>query len=177
MLQAVDDYTLRRSADSDFAFVDLAQVLKTVVESFRSIDAYSAVTFDFEVSDNFPRKLLTKSDLIQSITMSLVQNAAVDMITNPILKARRIVVTLDRSADESSLLITVADNGTGEKEEPLPPTVNKRSMLRPSRSAIALQAIKELVENYSGDFWIDLDPGKGKSCHLSFPLRSGQRSA
>ncbi|HKK20937.1 MAG TPA: cyclic nucleotide-binding domain-containing protein [candidate division Zixibacteria bacterium] len=177
MLQAVDDYTLRRSADSDFAFVDLAHVLRTVVESFRTIDAYSAVTFDFTVSEDFPKKLLTKSDLIQSITMSLVQNAAVDMIANRILRDRRIAVNLDRSADESSLLITVTDNGTGEKEEPLPPTVNKRSMLRPSRSAIALQAIKELVENYSGDFWIDTDPGKGKSCHLSFPLRSGQRRA
>ncbi len=177
MLQAVDDYTLRRSADSDFAFVDLAHVLKTVVESFRTIDAYSEVTFDFEVPDDFPKKLLTKSDLIQSVTMSLVQNAAADMIANRILRERHIRVKLERSPDEKSLLIDVSDTGSGEREDPLPPTVNKRSMLRPSRSAIALQAIKELVENYSGEFWIDTDPGKGKTCHLSFPLRSGQRRA
>ena len=177
ILRAVDNYTLRAAAASDFAFVDLAHVLKTVVESFRGMEAYSAIVFEFQSAPDFPKKLLTKTDLIQSLTMSLVRNSANDMLANRILKERKILVSLDRSPDESNLLLTISDTGAGEGDDRLPPTVNKRSVLRPSRSSIAIQTIKELVANHSGDLWIEALPGRGKSYHLSFPLRSGQRHA
>ncbi len=80
-------------------------------------------------------------------------------------------ITLEASAKDHSLHLTVADSGTGIAPDALPKIFEPYFTTKTKGSGLGLAIARRIVEAHGGQIAVDSEPGQGSRFQITLPLR------
>ena len=165
LIQQIDTMSSIASAFSNFAqmpaqkneTLDVVKIVRMALDIFNE---------DYIVSPNEKEGIIAKFDRTQLIRVvtNLVKNAI-----QAIPKDRSPKIVVDVFKENDDVIITVADNGIGIKED------NRRKIFEPkfttktSGMGLGLGMVKSIVETYDGSITFTSQEGKGTVFKVKFP--------
>ena len=144
--------------------VDVKALLEETYEMFKPQAATSEITLQFHVDDVPP--VYADEHRIMQVLSNLIGNA---MKFTP----RGGMITFKAESRDSSVMITVADNGPGIPNENLGDIFNPYwQAKRTARlgAGLGLPIAKGIVESHGGRIWVQSEPGKGTKFSFTLPV-------
>jgi signal transduction histidine kinase len=144
--------------------VDVKALLEETYEMFKPQAATSEITLQFHVDDVPP--VYADEHRIMQVLSNLIGNA---MKFTP----RGGMITFKAESRDSSVMITVADNGPGIPHENLGDIFNPYwQAKRTARlgAGLGLPIAKGIVESHGGRIWVQSEPGKGTKFSFTLPV-------
>ncbi|AKU90553.1 ATP-binding protein [Vulgatibacter incomptus] len=157
----------RESWQLSFASVDLAALVRRVVDDLTTLGAEGSVSLRSEGHDT----LLAEVDesAIRQVLENLISNAIAHA---PEGTAVEVEVSLDEAAGGRAR-IEVRDRGPGIAEAELPLVFERfRKGDKGAGFGLGLAIARELVEHHGGDIWVRARPEGGTSFVFAVPLRA-----
>ena len=99
-----------------------------------------------------------------------------NLLTNAIDCTHCGEISLDATAENNYITVTVRDTGEGVPEEILP-RVFERGVSGKGGKGYGLSICKTIVEAHGGEIRLESEPGKGTAATFSIPVYSGQNEA
>jgi len=155
---------------SDFSAVDLRTMVKAIARFCRMQGKFQHISLTLDIADNFPKRVLVKEGQIQSVIMNLLMNAAEALGENSESSYRAIQVGLKRGSGESTIAISVSDNGSG-----IPPEVQERMFkekitTKDQGHGIGLMSISRIVNAHGGAIAVDSTVDNGSTFTITLPI-------
>jgi PAS domain S-box-containing protein len=157
---------LIRNEQVDFSEVDLNEV---VAEVFRLVHSEMIERRVDVVLDCLPVLPAVRADRIQiqQVLINLVRNAC-DAMAAVRWSEHRLTVKTGRRCDES-VVITVADNGTGLSEELRASLFEPFVTTKRNGMGLGLTISRAIISGHHGEIWFEENPGGGSIFGFSLP--------
>jgi two-component system OmpR family sensor kinase len=158
---------------------DVERLIEQVAAHGRALA--SGQRIDTEVAPDLP-SITADADRLQQALLNLLENA---LKYTPADGRIRLVARLADDGAASSLLVQVADTGSGVAAEALPhifdrfyraDVARKRGNGRPTGAGLGLSIVKSLIEAQGGLVTISSELGRGTTVTLAFPVASEPRA-
>lgn len=125
---------------------------------------------NISLKHNIPEKTVVYADenMIRTILRNLISNAI--KFTHPEGQ-----IVLDVIQNQNECLITVKDSGVGIPKESLDmlfrldQNKSTKGTQNETGTGLGLILCKELIEKHNGRIWVESEPGKGSTFHISIP--------
>ena len=150
--------------------VDLAEVVKDIVEKTRSLALKKSVSL--EISTTEPAPVLINPTALEQLVMNLVKNA---IVYTP--SGGKVKVSVARNGN-NFVELWVKDTGIGIAPEDLPHIFNpfyktaSSKKLTSGASGLGLTIVKKIVERYNGSITIQSELGRGTQVSVFLPAIS-----
>ena len=154
-----------RPREPEFTIVDVAQLIKKTCKLLEHDFRESNITL--LTSGNPSGTIEADADLLLQVMLNLLKNA---------INASQAGATLSLSCEENeeNIRITVADNGIGmtrqEQEQMFDPFFTTRK----TGTGLGLAVSNQIVEQHSGSFDVQSQPGKGTSITMILPRKQNR---
>jgi PAS domain S-box-containing protein len=156
--------------------IDLKKFLDETVRGLAPLAKARTIKLASEYANDLPQTIEIDQGIFRNIIQNLISNA----IKYTPAYGR---IALGARADDSKIVITVADNGPGVPEELQPKLFTK--MFRAHEmfsqeaesSGLGLYIAKLFTESLGGKIWFESKPGKGTTFYVSLPQESGGKQA
>lgn len=157
-----------RPGASEFAAVDMGELVSDVIDLCRPEVSRQEIEFDFELPK---RPVVVTADRIQiqQVLVNLVQNALQAMATSP---PQRRQLRLGFVAASDEVQVDVADNGHGLGD------IDSESLFSPFHTTkadglgIGLSICRSIIEHHGGTIWAKSLPHGGAQFSFVLPLAS-----
>jgi len=150
------------SESTEKSKTDLSALLRGTADMLRLLLAKRGNELDTEISDRLC--VFGDADLLSQVVVNLIQNAHAHSENGNIrLRAAR---------QDSTITITVQDNGSGISPEMLPRVFERG--VSDGGTGFGLFLCKTVVESHGGRIWIESEPGKGTVACFTLPVYQGQ---
>jgi signal transduction histidine kinase len=162
ILQHVRDFIAR--SEPQFAACSVSELVRDSARLISAQAARSGVEIELQGSDE-PLEVQADKVMLQQLLLNLSKNAIESMADTP-PNARRL--TFRWQAVEGSILIEIADRGSG-----LPPELKANLFLpffstKPSGMGLGLQICRSVAEHHDGRLWASSRDGGGTVLHFAF---------
>jgi signal transduction histidine kinase len=138
-----------------------------VLQRFQSELIERAVSIELDISTEVSYAVVDRLKL-REVHCELVRNALAALPE----KGGRIGIRTSVAADDTELLIEVADNGKGIKQPLIEQALTTTLVTtRGQRAGVGLALTKAIVEQHGGQLKIDSEPGRGTYVQIQLPLR------
>jgi signal transduction histidine kinase len=145
------------------------ELVNAEIDVFQARCREKKVSLRAEMADNLPAVNMDR-DRIRQVLHNLLQNAIR-------FTAAQDNITVNTGISENnSVLISVADTGSGIEPEDLPHVFDHFYKADKSRqrihgsAGIGLALVKKYVELHGGKVWVESEPGKGSKFSFTIPL-------
>jgi signal transduction histidine kinase/ActR/RegA family two-component response regulator len=180
------EFYRRRDENEDLQKLTLNQVAEEVIEMtrprWRDIPQARGITIEMqtELAPELPELLGIESEVREALT-NLILNA-VDALPNGgtirlCTRCKSDNLVRQGPAQNPVLVVEISDTGTGMSEEvrkrclePFFSTKGKRG------TGLGLAMVYGVMERHEGKIEIESEPGKGTTCRLIFPVRTGPQT-
>jgi len=173
VLQFIENVMAYREDRRDVVPVDVRALVRAIVRFCQPQARFQDVEIEVEIEPKFPDRIFIKQGQLQSVLVNLLVNAAEAMDEAPSGQAKKIAVTLARSADNDRVIISIIDNGPGIAEEHLPRVFKKRFTTKATGHGIGLVSIAKIVEAHSGEIAVESALGGGAKFEIKLPIKVG----
>jgi two-component system sensor kinase FixL len=112
---------------------------------------------------------------LQQVLLNLVLNACESMIANP-ARDRRIEIVVDFDGDESAVLISVLDCGSGIDVEQLERVFEPFFSTKVGGLGLGLAISHSIIEAHGGRLWATNRSDRGAAFHFTLPIKTGIHS-
>ncbi|MCB4807397.1 GHKL domain-containing protein [Tamlana sp. 62-3] len=165
LIQQIDTMSSIASAFSNFAKMPAQQneTLNVVNIVKLALDIFNENYIDFSAEEDEIIAKVDRTQLIRVVT-NLVKNA-IQAIPNEV--SGRIEVNV--SKNESQVLITVADNGSGISDENIDKVFEPKFTTKTSGMGLGLAMVKNIVENHNGTINFTTQKNIGTTFTVTFP--------
>jgi len=167
LIQQIDTMSAVASAFSNFASMPAQQneTLNVIDTVYLALDIFNEKYIEFDSSE---KEILMKMDRTQLIRMitNLVKNAIQSIDQNH--PNPNILVRIDKQ--NQYILISVRDNGKGISEENKTRIFEPKFTTKNSGMGLGLGIIKNIVESYKGEIWLESQVGKGTVFYVKFSI-------
>jgi signal transduction histidine kinase len=167
LIQQIDTMGSVASAFSNFASMPAQQneTINVVEVVELALDIFNEEFVMFKSNEEEITAKVDRTQLVRIIT-NLVKNAIQAI---PKSQAEKIVIVgIEREG--SSVLITVADNGSGIDPENEAHIFEPKFTTKNSGMGLGLGIIRNIIENYKGNITFETVPGKGTTFIVSLPI-------
>lgn len=145
--------------------IAIESLFEETYELFKSQAATSSISLQYHTGDGMPRIHADRHRVLQVLS-NLIDNA---MKFTP----QGGMITYSAGSRDTSVLITVADNGPGIPKENLGDIFNPYwQAKRTARmgAGLGLPIAKGIVESHGGRMWVESEPGKGTRFFFTLPV-------
>lgn len=145
--------------------IEPSLLLMNALQILRPLVAEKGIELDLQIEPGLPR-VMADRERIQQTLSNLVGNAI--KFSPP---GAKIVVIARRH--ESSLMISVLDNGKGIATDHLPRVFDRywqASRTDRQGAGLGLAIAKGIIETHGGRIWIESKPGEGTTASFTLPL-------
>lgn len=140
---------------------DLVEMLTTQVDQAASVHDTAEFTLDGDLPDSLP---VEASHLLSSVFRNLLENA----VTHNDEETPE--VTVDVETTETSVVVSVADNGPGIPDDRKPELFDRKADgSRRDTSGVGLYLADFLVDLHGGDIWVEDNDPKGSVFGVELP--------
>ncbi|HEX9981497.1 MAG TPA: ATP-binding protein [Flavobacterium sp.] len=167
LIQQIDTMSAVASAFSNFASMPAQQNenLNVVAVVDLALDIFNEDYINFESQEKEIISKMDRTQLIRVIT-NLVKNAI--QAIPPEQEVKSILVSISRK--ESSVLISVKDNGIGIEPKNFDQIFEPKFTTKSSGMGLGLGIIKNIIENYKGTITFESEYGKGTTFTVCLPI-------
>jgi two-component system phosphate regulon sensor histidine kinase PhoR len=161
-------------APSNFAFVDLNQVIEEVVIAYRPLAETVGLTLISDYAPHLPPVLGEYRQLGQ-VSANLVANAI------HYTDSGQVLVRTQLDGDQKQVCIEVQDTGVGIQPQDMPRLFER--FYRGEHTAgipgtgLGLSIVKEIVDLHGGSIHVESQVGKGSLFRVCFPLAETQSAS
>ncbi|MEO8608588.1 MAG: HAMP domain-containing sensor histidine kinase [Chloroflexota bacterium] len=158
-------------ATSNFAFVDLNQVIEEVVIAYRPMAETAGLTLISDYAPHLPRVLGEYRQLGQ-VSANLVANAI------HYTESGQVLVRTHLDGDHKQVCIEVQDSGVGIQPQDMPHLFERfyrgEHTTGIPGTGLGLSIVKEIVDLHGGSIHVESQMGKGSLFRVCFPLADVQ---
>ena len=112
---------------------------------------------------------------LQQVLLNLVLNACESMTSNP-ARDRRVEIVVDVDADQSAVLISVLDCGSGIEVEKLERVFEPFFSTKVGGLGLGLAISHSIIEAHGGRLWATNRSDRGAAFHFTLPIMTGTQS-
>jgi two-component system sensor kinase FixL len=112
---------------------------------------------------------------LQQVLLNLVLNACESMSANP-TRDRRVEIVVDLDDDESAVLISVLDCGSGIEVEQLERVFEPFFSTKAGGLGLGLAISHSIIEAHGGRLWATNRSDRGAAFHFTLPIMTGTQS-
>ena len=155
--------------DARFRPTDLAAYTADLASNFRSAMERAGLALTVECAP-LPATVYVDHDMWEKIVLNLLSNAFKFTFDGGV------TVRLQAAPDNSRVMLTVSDTGTGIPADELPRLFERFHRVEGARgrtfegSGIGLALVQELVRMHGGEIAVTSDPGHGSAFRVEFPF-------
>ena len=103
-----------------------------------------------------------------------MQLVFINVITNGIDASQDnrlpIIVSCTFSEEQSQLIITISDKGSGMDKETLDRIFDPYFTTKKDGTGLGMSIIKKIIEEHHGSIWVESSPGNGASVTIQLPV-------
>jgi len=136
-------------------------VAATLTESVALFHSHDEIIFETQIDNNLPSVLTDREELARAFT-NILRNAVQAMP-----EGGRVQVKAGRS--RNTILITVADSGSGIPPELLSRIFEPNFSTKTEGMGLGLAIVKKIIDDAGGSIAIDSTPGEGTTVRISLP--------
>ncbi|KAA3631910.1 MAG: PAS domain S-box protein [Calditrichaeota bacterium] len=143
---------------ASFAQCSMNDVITMVIDFLQPQNKFDFITIEKDVSDSIP---IVEVDIgqVQQLLINLVYNAAEAMQEKKEDNKIMISACLKSSAEEKSVVVTIADNGPGVEKEKEEILFVRRFTTKATGHGIGLVSCKQIIDNHQGTISYRYDNG------------------
>lgn len=169
--------SLRRIATE---FSEFARMPKPSLERGSIIDTLKSTAILFQ---NNKYKVPVKLELDEIVPESLfdpeqMKRVFINVITNGIDASQDnrlpVIVSCTFSEEQSQLIITISDKGSGMDKETLDRIFDPYFTTKKDGTGLGMSIIKKIIEEHHGSIWVESSPGNGASVTIQLPAESSE---
>ena len=145
--------------------IEPSALLREALRTLQPLVSEKQIALDIQIEEGLPR-VLADTERIQQVLSNLVGNA---IKFTP--KGGKIVIAA--RSDDHTVTVSVADSGSGIREEHLPKVFDRYwQSTRTNRqgAGLGLAIAKGIVEGHGGRIWIESTTGKGTIAQFTLPV-------
>lgn len=167
LIQQIDTMSSIASAFSNFAKMPMknTETLNVVEIVELALDIFNNEFIKFIKHDEVIIAEFDRSQLTRVIT-NLVKNA---LQAVPEERTPKVVVEL--GADEKTIFLEIADNGSGILKEHIPKIFEPKFTTKTGGMGLGLPMTKNIIDTYNGSITFETEAGKGTQFYVSFPKK------
>ncbi|WP_430812175.1 MULTISPECIES: ATP-binding protein [unclassified Carboxylicivirga] len=170
LIEQIDQLHVIANEFSDFARMPQAQRTRVnIIEKVRSATAFfekseTNVQFTLDIQES-PVYVFADPDQMVSVFNNIIKNAVQSI---PIDRTGQIRITTSR--DETSIKITISDNGRGISNEVKDKIFTPNFTTKSGGMGLGLAITKNIITNSNGKIWFDTTPNVGTTFFMALPL-------
>ena len=148
---------------------DLNSLLENELFFIKTQNRFAGVKFICDFDRKLPLITADESQ-IQQVLLNLLNNAA-DATTGNAPSQKIITIRTKYLSEQSSIRISIIDNGVGLSEEDLGRVFRQHFTNKKGGHGFGLLAVKRVIKNHSGKVWAEHNPTGGAIFNVEIPLK------
>lgn len=161
MKQMVNEFSeYARSPAANLAKLDLNALVQEVVSLYEGENEQHKGVISVSLKAN-PGLMMGDATMLRQVIHNLLQNAQDALKTNALPK-----ITVKTDIDQTMLLLSVEDNGSGFPEEVLPQAFDPYVTTKPHGTGLGLAIVKKIIEEHHGKIRIENLTERGQTAPL-----------
>lgn len=164
---------LVRKTESQRAPVDLAEMLREVVELARADARQRGIVLETQIADGLPCTLADKIQ-IQQVVLNLLSNAFESLAATP--PANRRVEIQCAWREPGFVEVAVADNGHGFDHHDADRLFDAFYTNKPDGMGLGLSTSRAIIDAHGGRLWAESNAPRGATFRLKLPVVRGEKS-
>ncbi len=158
MVNEFSDYA--RSPAANLTKLDLNALVKEVVSLYEGENEHNKEPIALSLKAS-PGMMMGDATMLRQVIHNLLQNAQDALKTNAVPK-----ITVKTEIDQTMLLLSVEDNGSGFPDEVLPQAFDPYVTTKPHGTGLGLAIVKKIIEEHHGKIRIENLTQAGQSTPL-----------
>jgi signal transduction histidine kinase len=143
--------------------VDINEVIRDMVIVLHNEANRHSVTMHTDLAEELPKVMADRVQLQQAL-MNLMLNGIEAM-----RDTRGELSIKSQLADDSQLLISIADTGVGLPTEKIDKIFNAFFTTKSQGTGLGLAITRSIVESHGGRIWATANSGRGATFHFTLP--------
>ena len=159
----VDFLSTVRPRNANLQEEDLNQIIRDAVEIMIPDLEQHNITLKLELEENLPYIMLDRGFMRQVLT-NLISNAK-----DAMKEQGSGTLTISTGKNSESVILSVADTGTGIKSENLTKIFDPYFTTKKSGTGIGLTLVYKIIKGMGGDIGVDSRQGSGATFRITLP--------
>jgi len=158
---------LLRKEGANFKPVDLAEIVREIIQLLRSDFIIRNIAVNNELASNLPHVMGDRIQL-QQVIMNLILNGVQSMKETPPEERVLTVRAVPHMGD--TIQVNIDDNGTGIRDEDLEKIFAPFFTTRPDGLGMGLAISRSIIKAHGGRLWAENNPLLGATFHINLPV-------
>lgn len=152
--------------------VDANEIIREMMALLRSEAARHSIAIAGDLAEGVPKILVDRVQL-QQVLMNLMLNG-IEAMTELSTPGK---LTISSRCEDSRVLISVADVGSGIKSEYADRIFHAFVTSKPQGTGMGLAISRSIIESHGGRLWATPNPGPGTTFHFALPVETATSEA